>query len=138
MANNRRKAEVRTKPEIKAKVKPRTEAKIEVKTKPETKKTAVEPFENLPRREYRKSPNFVSLYVNSTSFGHTKFDFQIVFGQSDISRDKNSEFIEELAVVIMTPEYAKALYLDYGRIVENYEKEFGEIVLRPHILKKAK
>ena len=117
MANNTRKTKPKTK----------TESKTESKT---------ETFQNLERREVRKSPDFTTLYVNSTNFGHTKFDFQIAFGRSNISRDKNSEYVEELAVVVMTPEYAKALYNDFGNVLENYEKLFGEIVLRPHILKK--
>jgi hypothetical protein len=107
------------------------------KTKPKTKsETKTKTYEDLARREFRKSPDFASLYVNSTTFGHTKFDFQIVFGRTDVSRDKNSEYTEELAVVAMTPEYAKALFLDFGKVLENYEKEYGEIVLRPHILNK--
>jgi len=108
-------------------------------TKPTTKSTTkAELFKDLKRQKFRKSPNFVSLYVNSTNFGHTKFDFQIAFGQSDISRDENSEYIEELAIVTMTPEYAKALLMDFARVLQDYEKEFGEIVLRPHITKKLK
>ncbi len=92
--------------------------------------------ENLKREEFKKSPNFVSLYVNSTNFGHTKFDFQISLNRVDISRDTDKKFIEEQAIVTMTPEYAKALLMDFARVLKNYEDEFGEIVLRPHITNK--
>ncbi len=73
----------------------------------------------------------------STNFGHTKFDFQISFNRADISRDRDKKYIEELAIVTMTPEYAKALLMDFARVLKNYEDEFGEIALRPHILKQA-
>ena len=103
-------------------------------TKPTTKTDSKKATELLERQEFRKAPNFVSLYVNNTNFGHTKFDFQISFNRVDISRDENTKFIEEQAIVTMTPEYAKALLMDFTRVLKNYEDEFGEIVFRPHIL----
>lgn len=98
-------------------------------------KTTKKPTSTLkPTKVIKQSPNFVSLYVNTTGFGHTRFDFQISLGRIDVSRDKTHDFVEELAVLTMTPEFAKALLIDYQRNMEQYEAEFGEIVLRPHII----
>ena len=83
----------------------------------------------------KRSENFVSLYVNNVQFGYTRFDFQIMLGKVEISRDENFRHIQEAAVVTMTPEYAKAFLTDFTKVLNEYEKSHGEIHIRPDITK---
>ena len=81
--------------------------------------------------EFRRSPNFVSIYSNNTLWGYSKFDFQMVCGRAEVSRDKEHQAIEETAIILMTPEHAKLILNDLAGMIANYEKEHGEIKIRP-------
>jgi hypothetical protein len=83
-----------------------------------------------------RDADFKSLYVNNVNFGMTRFDFQMVLGLVEITRDTANQKVRELASVKMTIPYAKALVKDMGAVVEAYEREYGEIVLPPEITKK--
>lgn len=85
------------------------------------------------QKEFKRTDDFVSLYVNNTQFGYTRFDFQIMFGRVEISRDNNYNQIQETAVVTMTPEYAKALLTDFAKVLMQYEQAHGEIKIRPDV-----
>jgi|GEM_PF-5908855 len=83
--------------------------------------------------DVRKDVDFRSIYINNVSFGMTRFDFQMVLGLVEITKDESELKTRELASVKMTLPYAKALLKDMGAVIEAYEKKFGEIPLPPEI-----
>jgi hypothetical protein len=86
----------------------------------------------------KRADDFVSLYVNNVQFGYTRFDFQIMLGRVEISRDENHNHVKETAVLTMTPEYAKAFLNDFSRVLADYEKQHGELKIRPDISESLK
>lgn len=90
-------------------------------------------LETGDKRVFKRADNFNSYYVNNTTFGYTRFDFQIVFGRVEISRDESHDYTSEVATIVMTPEYAKALLTDFARVLAEYENKHGEISIRPDI-----
>lgn len=85
--------------------------------------------------EFRRDPTFISAYVNSTQFGFTRWDFQMVFGKVEISRDKSVGNSREVVSLTMTPQYAKALLIDFAKVMHSYESTHGEIQLPPDLTK---
>ena len=83
--------------------------------------------------DFKRSDDFVSLYVNSTQFGFTRWDFQIMFGRVEVSRDPTESYSKEVAVVTMTPEYAKALLVDFTKVISEFEGQYGTIVAKANI-----
>ncbi len=81
----------------------------------------------------KRANDFISLYVNNTQFGYTRFDFQIVFGRVEITRDEDYNYVQEKAVVTMTPEYAKAFLTDFAKVLMEYESKHGVIEVRQDI-----
>ena len=80
-------------------------------------------------KEFKKSLNFVSIYTNNTLWGYSKFDFQMVCGRAEISRDAEHQVTTETAVILMSPEHAKLVLADLAKMILNYEKDYGEIVI---------
>jgi hypothetical protein len=77
-----------------------------------------------------RSNNFVSLYVNNTNCGYTRFDIQAVFSRTQLTMT-DTPSIEEVAVVTMSPQHAKAFLQAFEGNLKSYEKQYGEIVLDP-------
>jgi hypothetical protein len=77
----------------------------------------------------KRPPSFVSLYINNTRFGFTKWDFQMICGRVSITTDKTQSPIEELAVIAMSPQHAKAVFNAFKQSLEGYEAEHGEIII---------
>ena len=76
-----------------------------------------------------KDADFRSLYINNVQFGMTRFDFQMILGIVEVTKDPNYQSVRELASVKMTHAYAKALLTDMKAVIEAYEKQFGAISL---------
>jgi hypothetical protein len=83
----------------------------------------------LERNEVKRSDDFVSFYMNSTQFGYSKWDVQMICGRLTISLDKNQHPSEEVAVITMTPQHAKAVLRALEVNLKLYEKEHGEIIM---------
>lgn len=98
-----------------------------------TKKRKEVEIEYGDKRKFKKAGDFVSLYVNNTTFGYTRFDFQILFGRVEVSRDTEYDYTQETATITMTPEYAKAFLVDFARVLKEYEAKHGEIGERPEV-----
>jgi Protein of unknown function (DUF3467) len=77
---------------------------------------------------YIRSNNFISLYVNNTNCGYTKFDIQMIFSKTQVTMT-NLPTREEVAVVAMSPQHAKALLKALEATLKRYEKNYGEIIL---------
>jgi hypothetical protein len=75
-----------------------------------------------------RSPEFRSIYLNHVQFGFTRFDFQMVLGSVEISRDEDAkQTTQETACVRMSPGYAKAFVQDMANTLAKYEQSYGEI-----------
>src|SRR5688500_2016446 len=90
---------------------------------------------NKGGRDFKRTEDFKTIYVNSTQFGFTRWDFQIMFGTVASTRDPEHAQGREVATVIMTPQYAKALLLDYTKVLSDFEAKYGEINIGKDFLK---
>jgi hypothetical protein len=79
------------------------------------------------KKTFKRSDNFASLYVNSTVFGFTRWDFQMMMGHVEVSRDASIKDAKEVAVITMTPAYAKALLIDFAKVMDEFESKHGAI-----------
>ena len=80
-------------------------------------------------QDVKRASDFVSLYINSTRFGYTKWDVQMICGRITVTMDKTQNPIEELAVIAMSPEHAKAVLIALTVNIKSYEDEHGEIII---------
>ena len=76
-----------------------------------------------------RSPDFVSLYINNTRFGFSKWDIQMICGRVSVTAIQNLNPVEELAVIAMSPQHAKAVLKALEKNIEIYEAEHGEIII---------
>jgi hypothetical protein len=76
-----------------------------------------------------RSEDFVNLYINNTRFGYSKFDIQMICARSTVSLDLSQSKIEEMAVIIMSPQHAKAMLIAMENNIRVYEAQHGEIKL---------
>ncbi len=76
-----------------------------------------------------RSPEFVSLYINNTRFGFSKWDIQMICGRVSVTTVKNQKAVEELAVIAMSPQHAKAVLNALEGNIKIYEEEYGEIIM---------
>jgi hypothetical protein len=83
----------------------------------------IEP-DNVVRRD-----DAFNAYINNTQFAYTKWDVQMVCGVITVSKDKGHQFAEEVGVIVMSPEHAKAVSEALIKNIEAYEAEHGEITV---------
>lgn len=103
-------------------------------TKTPTKKSTAEIQVNIADKKIRRATDFHSIYVNNIQFGFTRFDFQMVFSQVEISRDTEYEnTIKETVCATMAAGYAKALLADLTAVLDKYESKYGEILIPPDL-----
>lgn len=80
--------------------------------------------ENVVRR-----PDAFTAYINNTQFAYTKWDIQMVCGLVAVTKDKHLQFAEELGVIVMSPEHAKAVLAALTTNIAAYEAEHGKITI---------
>ncbi len=98
--------------------------------KKNTKKVTLETAQKLDRTLVKRSSDFVTQYINNTQFGYSNWDVQMACGRVEISRDGEHNYIDEVVLLIMTPEHAKAMLNALKANLEGFEKEHGEIIMR--------
>lgn len=82
------------------------------------------PNSNLIVENEKEAPVF---YVNTTKIVLSSSDFNILLGfQKNID---GQLYIETLARVVMSPEYAKFFLRSFEESIKKYEEKFGEIKL---------
>lgn len=93
------------------------------KTKQSTDKEQIE----LNPSDVRRASDFVSLYINNTRFGYTNWDIQMICGRVTATTDTTQNPVEEIAVIAMSPQHAKAVLKALESNIKIYEDEHGEI-----------
>ena len=79
----------------------------------------------------------IKIYSNSAKLASSVFDIQISFYQKShsdeqIAKNNKEEYHDKLlAEVIMSPSHAKAVSEILQGAIKEYEKNFGEIKLKP-------
>lgn len=68
-------------------------------------------------------------YINSTQFGFTKWDVQMICGIVTISKDPTHNYAEELGVITMSPTHAKAVLGILEANLKAYERDHGPIIM---------
>jgi hypothetical protein len=82
-----------------------------------------------PTKEFERIDSYKSIYVNTAQFGYTQWDFQVTVGQVEVSRDPKHSKPAETATISMAPQFAKALLLDFARVLSEFEAKHGAIRL---------
>ena len=69
------------------------------------------------------------VYFNAVKINKSKYDFQLIFGQSLINPflEKPQQFIKPLFLGNTSPQHFKAFVKVLTNVLTEYEKEFGEI-----------
>lgn len=80
-------------------------------------------------RDVKRSPEFVSLYINNTRFGYSKWDIQMLCGRISVTTVPDITPVEELAVISMSPQHAKAVLKALEGNIKIYEEVHGEIIM---------
>jgi hypothetical protein len=85
---------------------------------------------NILEPPHRRSDKFVTLYTNTAGIGASTYDLQLIFGHVISMHPKDEAFpppVEDLAVVVMAWEHAKAFASALNTAIEKFEKENGPI-----------
>lgn len=83
-----------------------------------------------------RDKNYVNVYSNFAQIGLTPWDVRVTFSQvGEHEVDKTG--VMDLATVIMTPLMAKVLAHVLRENVLSYEKQHGQIVVPPSLIRKA-
>jgi hypothetical protein len=83
--------------------------------------------EEFDLKRYKRSPNFTIIYTNNVNFAFTGVDVQMICSRTIASMDENTEAVEEVATIIMTPQHAKAVLHALQGNLQTYESNYGEI-----------
>jgi len=97
------------------------------------------PQENKPVREVNvrvKDGDFLFAHETTLNFNPTEFtfDFKSIANVQDVPGQ--NAIVMKHTVVLMSPHHVKAFYEVLGKVVKDYEKNFGEIK-KPAVLEKA-
>lgn len=79
--------------------------------------------------QYKRSPNFVALYVNHINIGFTNVDFQIICARSEATMVPDSNTIDEIANITLSPAHGKLFLKALEENIRIYEAQHGEIAL---------
>ncbi len=87
---------------------------------------------DVATRNVQRSPNRISIYADDTQVARNYFGFSIKFNQIlHIDTEKGDVYLEEMAVVSMSPEHASAVHRVLGEQLESFVETFGELRQRP-------
>lgn len=78
--------------------------------------------------ERRRGPDFVHFYANNVEVAMSNWDIQIVLGEVVVDQDKKLA-VQEKAVVVMSPQHAKAFLNILLGNVAAFEKQFGVVTV---------
>jgi hypothetical protein len=73
-----------------------------------------------------RAENFQTLYINSSKFGFSAYDFRITIGRT--FGTGNSQVNQDLAELLMSPQHAKSFFQLLGDAIDKYEAQFGAVV----------
>jgi hypothetical protein len=90
--------------------------------------SAPEKPETVMEMPVRRSANYKTFYANNTKFGISPFDFSFIFGEIGESVE-GQVFVDQQVKVIMTPLHAKLFLALLAKNVQNFEQQFGKIVV---------
>ena len=76
--------------------------------------------------ERKRGEDFVRFYANSVEIGISNWDVQIAFGEVIVADDRKVA-LQEKAIIVMSPQHAKAFLNVLLSNVALFEKQFGVI-----------
>lgn len=80
-------------------------------------------------KKYKRSPDFTPLYVNNVNFAFTPIDIQMMCSRTVASMDTESDYVEEIATIIMTPQHAVGVLESLAIHIARYEAAHGKIII---------
>ena len=89
-------------------------------------------------RNTSPSPNRLAIYSDDAQISRNFYGFTVKFNQIiEIDHEKKELYLEERAVVSMSPEHAAAIHKVLGQQLEDYVETYGELRPRPSLRKGA-
>ena len=85
---------------------------------------------NTPTIEFTKAPGYRDEYANSVNLKVTTWDFQFTFGLME-QTSGDTFVVSNFSRVYLSPQQAKALANILSSNVQQYERQFGAIVIEP-------
>ncbi len=97
---------------------------------PRKKKTISKPVP--PKQEFSQSADFQSIYANWIQATFSPHELSMIVGQS-FQTSPGVVGVQQKARIMFSPLEGKLLSVILRKIVENYEEQFGKIVV-PHVI----
>lgn len=87
---------------------------------------------NQPSINVINTPEYRESYANSVQVRWSTWDFFLVFGTFQ-QQDESHVEVRNFQGVYLSPQQAKALYVNLQQHIINYEAAFGDIKLEPRV-----
>lgn len=78
-------------------------------------------------KKYKRSPDFATIYINNVNFAFTPIDIQMICARTVASMDKENDYVEEIANIVMTPQHALGVLEALTIHIARYEEKHGKI-----------